>query len=97
MVYEMLKERSDHSTLAYTLASVQSKVIATVVTYPYQVLRARQQRSRETTNLTSMIRDIIKKEGLRGFYKGLSAGCIRVLPATVITFTVYEAVQKALK
>lgn len=31
-------------------------------------------------------------EGWRGFYKGLSANLIRVTPATVITFAIYENV-----
>ncbi|PNF25002.1 hypothetical protein B7P43_G07954, partial [Cryptotermes secundus] len=32
-------------------------------------------------------------EGVLGFYKGLSANLIRVTPATMITFLVYEHVS----
>lgn len=35
-------------------------------------------------------------EGWKGFYKGLSANLIRVTPATVITFVVYENVSRYL-
>ncbi|KAL2719248.1 mitochondrial folate transporter/carrier [Vespula squamosa] len=36
-------------------------------------------------------------EGWRGFYKGLSVNLMRVTPATVITFLVYENVTYFLK
>lgn len=32
-------------------------------------------------------------EGARGFYKGLQASIFRVVPATMITFLVYENVS----
>lgn len=36
-------------------------------------------------------------ENWHGFYKGLSANLIRVTPATVITFVVYENVMHYLR
>ncbi|KOC61375.1 Mitochondrial folate transporter/carrier, partial [Habropoda laboriosa] len=36
-------------------------------------------------------------EGWRGFYKGLSANLTRVIPATVITFVVYENMSHYLR
>ena len=35
-------------------------------------------------------RHLRNTEGLRGFYKGLFVSLIRVLPATCLTFIVYE-------
>lgn len=34
---------------------------------------------------------------MRGFYKGMSANLIRILPATCVTFVVYENVSWGLK
>ena len=38
-----------------------------------------------------------REEGWRGFYKGLAPNLTRVVPATAITFVVYESVSSALK
>lgn len=38
-----------------------------------------------------------RHEGWRGFYKGLSANLVRVTPATVITFVVYENVSHSVR
>jgi hypothetical protein len=32
-----------------------------------------------------------RREGVRGFYKGLGSNILRVLPATCVTFVVYES------
>jgi solute carrier family 25 folate transporter 32 len=36
---------------------------------------------------------IWREEGLRGFYRGLGTNVLRVLPATWVTFLVYENVR----
>ena len=35
-------------------------------------------------------------EGFKGFYKGIVPNLLRVIPATAITFVVYENVSRAL-
>jgi solute carrier family 25 folate transporter 32 len=42
---------------------------------------------------TDCIRRTYRGEGLRGFYKGLAPNLLRVVPATMITFLVYENVS----
>lgn len=37
-----------------------------------------------------------RNEGARGFYKGLTPNLARVVPATMITFVVYENVSRYL-
>lgn len=86
-----------------------SKTLALVVTYPYQVLRSRLQAYDAKTTYSSA-RDVIRKtfqiEGFQGFYKGyiqlyilltsrLVPSVIRVLPGTMITFVVYENINRA--
>lgn len=39
---------------------------------------------------------VFRFEGANGFYKGLVPNLIRVVPATAITFVVYEKVSRAL-
>ncbi|KDN52616.1 mitochondrial carrier [Tilletiaria anomala UBC 951] len=98
------------SNTEYILLSGASKIAAIFLTYPYQVVRSRIQNfpvaSSPTFTTTAAsytsIPDCIRKTythegGLRAFYKGLTANCVRVLPGTCVTFVVYEQIAWALK
>ncbi|KAK9465110.1 mitochondrial carrier domain-containing protein [Lipomyces arxii] len=90
----------DMSTLQYIMFSATSKIGASVVMYPTQVLKSRLQ-IYNADSVYSSVRDVIKKtfneEGLSGFYKGLLPNLFRVVPATCVTFVVYENTRKYLK
>lgn len=103
--YEQLKryrafyvevEERDLGTVDYLCLSGASKVFAGIVTYPYQVIRARLQMY-EAGQKYKSARDAIsqtwKREGFRGFYKGLGPNLVRVLPSTWVTFLVYEKMK----
>lgn len=81
------------STWEYLSITTISKSIATVSMYPYQVVRSRLQ-IYSAPKLYISVRDVIGKiykiEGVTGFYKGLSTNLLRVVPATCVTFLVYE-------
>ena len=102
MAYEQLKiykgksltsEQTDLSAGDYLVLSSLAKVMAGSSTYPYQVVRARLQMYDADATYKSardVIRQVWRKEGLRGFYKGLGPNLLRVLPSTWVTFLVYE-------
>lgn len=78
-----------------TLAlSSTAKLVAGAVTYPYQVIRSRLQNYNAEERFGRGIRGVAARiwceDGLVGFYRGVVPGVIRVLPATWITFLVYE-------
>ncbi|KZO94891.1 mitochondrial FAD carrier protein [Calocera viscosa TUFC12733] len=86
------------SNIEYILMSATSKLVALATTYPYQVIRARlQSNNPEYPNIPTILRLTYAQSGLRGFYRGLATNMIRVLPATCITFVVYENVAWALR
>lgn len=111
MAYEKLKSwrRDVHgqtsasqeqlSNFEYITLSTSSKLFATVMTYPYQVVRARIQivGASGSPQPYSSVRDVIAKtfnsEGISGFYKGLAPNTFRVLPGTIITFLCYENIS----
>ncbi|KAL0048960.1 hypothetical protein WJX82_003336 [Trebouxia sp. C0006] len=109
MVYEELKAltagageyakdtgRSSLSVAQISVMGAISKLSASVVTYPSQVVRARLQQ-RQAHNRAVQYRDglatlklIIQREGTGGLYKGLVPNVLRVMPQSAITFLVYE-------
>jgi len=84
------------------LASSTAKLIASLSTYPLEVIRTRMQVQRSDgkpphySTLFGSFRMIIKEEGVRGLYAGLATNLLRVVPACAITFTTYEVVHREL-
>ena len=78
-----------------------AQVFGHFMTYPYQVIKARLQQGGpaadkymgSTLHCTSTI---FRKEGIRGFYKGLTANILKVIPNGAICFTVYEQIARGL-
>lgn len=87
-------------TVQYMYASVFSKTVSMILMYPSQVVRSRLQRynfDHSQRTLGNVIREIWNGEGrFRGFYRGLSANIVRVLPSTMITFVSYEMTKQYL-
>lgn len=114
LVYEEMKrawrERvadSNPSALAFLGMSSVSKIVASLVTYPLQVVRSRSQQLKQHQvnveipsayrNLRHVVIQTWRGEGWRGFYRGLVPNTLRVLPGSCITFLVYEEVSGFLK
>ncbi|KAM0332935.1 hypothetical protein ACHAQA_001591 [Verticillium albo-atrum] len=85
---------------ATVVISSAAKLAAGALTYPYQVLRSRLQNYDADVRFGRGVRGVAtqlwREEGLRGFYRGLVPGVIRVMPATWVTFLVYENVKFSL-
>jgi solute carrier family 25 folate transporter 32 len=99
--YEFLKaearERSttnQESAFDLLLASGISKMLATSLTYPHEVVRSRMMDSRglhgEQLSLRQAVTRIIRKEGFGALYTGIHVSLVRVVPNCCITFMTYE-------
>lgn len=81
----------------YIGMSCVSKIAATLMVYPCQVLKSRLQDYESITKrktVKQVAQGVWKLEGIGGFYKGVVPNIIRVLPATCITFGVYEEMRR---
>lgn len=83
------------------IASSVSKIAASAVFYPHEVLRTQIQVDRtvaatgtEPARMASLIRDIVRKDGAKGLYRGFATNLMRTVPACMLTFTSYELAKR---
>lgn len=92
--YMLSQQDSQHlSTAQYIIASATSKTLSMMIMYPTQVIKSRMQYFQENkgrVTISSVIKHLWSTQSWRGFYNGLTANVIRVVPSTCITFVVYE-------
>ena len=95
-IYDTLKlHMTDISPIftGFTLG-ILSKIIATSVMYPVQVIRSRQQdQHRSYSGTSDCVKSIYSEYGVKGYYRGISLQLIRMAPQSGIIFAVYEAVK----
>ncbi|CAJ1942467.1 unnamed protein product [Sphenostylis stenocarpa] len=91
------------NSVDYAVLGATSKLAAILLTYPFQVMRSRLQQRPGGDGVPRymdtwhVVKETARFEGVRGFYKGITANLLKNAPASSITFIVYENVIKLLK
>uniref|UniRef100_A0A2P2J404 Uncharacterized protein n=1 Tax=Rhizophora mucronata TaxID=61149 RepID=A0A2P2J404_RHIMU len=103
MKIQMISDFCAQNSVDYAMLGGSSKVAAIILTYPFQVIRARlqQQPNKEGApryiDSWHVMKETARFEGFRGFYKGITPNLLKNVPASSITFIMYENVLKLLK
>jgi solute carrier family 25 folate transporter 32 len=103
-----IRHRLELSTGYLTIGAI-SKLAATTVTFPLQLIKARMQQRDKSVELTEdgqvravqrqykglvdTVKRIYTNEGVAGFFKGCIPNAVRVAPGAAVTFVVYEGVS----
>ena len=68
-------------------------MVAALLTYPCQNVRACQQAARGAANeVGTTATAILRREGFKGLYRGLGPYLLHVVPNVCLVFMVYEAI-----
>ncbi|CAG8689605.1 20184_t:CDS:2 [Gigaspora margarita] len=89
-----------NKTLQPFLSGAVCGATATVTTYPFDLLRTRfaaQGEKKIYSGLTHAIKQIYNQEGIGGFYRGISASVLQIIPYMGLMFGSYEISKKSFR
>uniref|UniRef100_A0A914C3P2 Mitochondrial folate transporter/carrier n=1 Tax=Acrobeloides nanus TaxID=290746 RepID=A0A914C3P2_9BILA len=90
-----IPQDSPLETSDYLLYSCLSKILSTLLTFPYQVVRTRQQdHNADYKGVIDVLLRTYKGEGILGFYKGALIATFKQTPNAIVTYVVYEHARR---
>ncbi|CAG7726019.1 unnamed protein product [Allacma fusca] len=112
MTYESIKRRfSSHqlSSFSYFMIAAVAKTIATVLTYPLQLIQTRMRHgaggrsggksirknlANRDNRFTKILMNILKTQGLSGLFKGMESKILQTVLTSALMFVIYEKIQR---
>jgi len=84
----------------YLVLGMAAKAIASVATFPYQLVKTRMQvrdiHFHRQDSVTRTLKSVWKNEGMQGFYRGVVPATVRTIPHSALMFASYEMFRSAL-
>ncbi|KAG0363436.1 mitochondrial thiamine pyrophosphate transporter [Podila minutissima] len=84
------------SAIQSFISGANAGIVATACTYPFDLLRTRFAIQRDVKVYTGIIQasqHILKQDGIRGFYRGMSPALIQVVPYMGVMFGSYDTLK----
>jgi len=95
-VYELLKRKlvggKPIMGLKAFLLGAASTAVATMITYPAQMVQAKARNSRKKLALKEIYLQILREDGLKGLFKGLDSKLVQSMVAAGFMFLAYEKI-----
>jgi solute carrier family 25 iron transporter 28/37 len=93
---EYLMPHLGDSTYNYIAAGTVAELVSSLLWTPLEVVKSRLQISttKQDGRLVWQLRDILRREGIRGFYRGYFMGLAIYTPYSLASWTVYENAKK---
>jgi adenine nucleotide transporter 17 len=85
------------SSLQFFFIGALAKAVATIVTYPYQVIKSREQASTATITMSTRIFHMLQTEGVSAFWQGLFAKLTQTVSNAAFMFLFYERIFQQLR
>jgi len=104
-IYNKIYDGQQPSALGFFYIGAIAKAVATFLTYPIQIIQARQRAnknktqtdSNSETSMYSIALQIWKEAGLFGFFRGLESKMLQTISAAALMFVIYEKILRFTK
>ena len=96
-IYKSITNKSNYTSIDNLVFGGLAGCCAVSITYPTDLIRRRRQIQiikSEKGNYLGIANDILKSEGIKGFYTGLKATYYKVIPSTALAFAINEFLKK---
>ncbi|XP_022085246.1 S-adenosylmethionine mitochondrial carrier protein-like isoform X1 [Acanthaster planci] len=80
-----------YEPITHMMAASLGEVVACLIRVPVEVVKQRAQASRHAS--TSILRSVLREEGVRGLYRGYLSTVMREIPFSIIQFPLWEILK----
>ena len=89
------------SSLDFFVLGAVSKAVATIITYPYQVVKSRMQADKKASDSSlsetvAVLRQIVEREGVGALYNGMAAKMTQTVLNSAFMFMMYEKLAEVM-
>lgn len=99
VVYRRSADKTHLAPLETLVIGSMAGLGSSVGTFPLEVARKRLMVGRfpagSTPSMFKLLREVLREEGLKGWYRGVGASCLKVMPSSGLSWMFYEACKDA--
>lgn len=93
---EYVTTRQRGSWISSLACAACAGTTASLVIFPLDLIRRRQQISASNPSILSVTKDVLARDGFRGLYRGIVPELVKVVPAVALNFYFYELFRQVI-